>query len=254
MTIESVSDWVVLLAKKTTEHNYQFTNESKLEKERKTINCDSHVNNTIAIISILFDACSQQLSGYFINLDKIFPLAAFSCFRSYLETASLCAWLSDPSIDALERLARQLTYRTHEQIFILKTLEKELDYETLRKQKIDRLNDFAKEAMEYGILPVHDKKNNIIGIGKVIPNISELINKYFDLKPIYSYLSNIIHGHQAEMTTAGGKIGEKVIIDGMERVSISREPNPELIKRLEICLKISFPIVIENMWKLFGWK
>lgn len=254
MTNESVSDWVFNLINKTVEKNYQFTEESIFAREREAINCDSRINNTIALISLLFDACREQLSGYFINLDNNLPLAAFSCYRTYLETAALCAWLSDPSIDAIERHARQLTYRANEQIYLIQPFKKEADFEALRKTMVDRLQDFAKEAMEYRISPVLDTKNNIIGIGKVIPNFSALINKYFDLKPIYSYLSNIIHGHQAEMTTAGGKVGEEVIIDGMVRVKINTEPNPEFIKQLEISLRISFLIVCTNIWVLFGWE
>lgn len=253
MTNESISDWVFNLINKTVEKNYQFTEESIFAREREAINCDSRINNTIALISLLFDACRQQLLGYLINLDNNFPLAAFSCYRTYLETAALCAWLSDPSIDARERLARQLTYRANEQIYLIKPFEKDADFEALRKTMVDRLNDFAKEAREYGISPVVDGKNNIKGIGKLIPTISTLIDEYFELKSLYSFLSNIIHGHQSEMTTAGGKVGEKVVIDGMVRVKINRKTNPEFIIQLEICLLESLQIVLNNMWVLFGW-
>ena len=138
MTIDSVSDIVVLFANKTLAHNNQYAENSLLDQERRSLCNDKAIGNTIALISLLFDACIQHLSGYFLNLDNVYPLAAYSCFRSYLETAALCAWLSDPKINATERLARQLTLRIHEQKYYIKPFVNEADYESLKNQNRER--------------------------------------------------------------------------------------------------------------------
>ena len=254
MTIDSASDVVVLLANKTLAHNYRCTENSILAEERKTFANEEQLNNTITLISILFDACIQHLSGYFINLDNIYPLAAYSCFRSYLETSALCAWLSDPKINAKERLARQLTYQIHGQKYFIKPFEKEADSELLKKQKVEKIKDLVKEGNNFGLKEVLDKNGFIIGILEPMPNISNLIESCFDLKPMYSFLSNVVHGHHTEMITSGGRIGKKVVVDGMERVPISREVKQELVENLEVCLKNSYGLVLDSIWELFGWE
>jgi len=253
MSIDSISDVIVLLANKTLAHNYQCTENSILDQERKTLCNDKIMGNTIALISLLFDACIQNLSGYFLNLDNKFPLAAYSCFRSYLETAALCAWLSDPKINATERLARQLTLRIHEQKYFIKPFEKEEDYESLKKQKTEKINNLCMEGKNYGLEPKVDKNNNIIGVNNAMPKISDLIENNFGLKHYYSFLSNIVHGHHSEMITSGGSVGKKVNIDRIELVVISREPNHVLVDNLEVYIKNSFVILLDRMWELFGW-
>ena len=253
MSIDSISDMIALFVNKTLAHNYRCAENSILDQERKTLCDDKAISNTIALISLLFDACSQHLSGYLLNIDNIFPLAAYSCFRSYLETAALCAWLSDPKITATERLARQLTLRIHEQKYFIKPFVKEADYETLKKLKIENITELGIEGKKFGLEPKLDKNRNIIGVNEVMPKISDLIDDYFGLKHYYAFLSNIVHGHHTEMITSGGSLRKKIKIDSMELVPISREVNNELVENLEICIKNSFGTVLDSIWELFGW-
>jgi len=164
MSKDSISDMIVLFANKTLAHNYRCAENSIIDQERKTLCDDKAISNTIALISLLFDACIQHLSGYLLNLENIFPLAAYSCFRSYLETAALCAWLSEPRINATQRLARQLTLRIHEQKYFIKPFVKEADYESLNKQKIEKITALGMEGKEFGLEIKLDKNKNIIGI------------------------------------------------------------------------------------------
>ena len=253
MSIDSISEMIALLANKTLAHNYRWAENSIIDQERKTLCDDKAIGNSIALISLFFDACIQHLSGYLLNLKNIFPVAAYSCFRSYLETAALCAWLSDPKIKAAERLARQLTLRIHEQKYFVKPFMKEADYEMLKKQNIEKITALSEEGREFGLEPKLDKKINIIGVNGAMPKISDLIDDYFELKHYYSFLSNIVHGHHTEMITAGGSVGKMVNNDSMELVPISREVKSDLVENLEVCIKNSFGIVLDSIWELFGW-
>ncbi|QRN82853.1 hypothetical protein JR338_10585 [Chloroflexota bacterium] len=245
--IKMVNDELVSEITRINNHtigfNYKFTEQSVLAKEITILNNVNQVNNSIALISILYDATIQYFSGYALNIMNGFPLSAFSCIRSFLETAAICSWLSDPNIMALERLARQITYRINVSKYYVKPFRSEVDYESLLEDSKTYSEGLFNE------LQVASFKNDKYNM----PQISTLIDDQLAQKPIYSYLSNIVHGHHSEIITSAGEVKSSINIQDMKRIPIERKVNPQFVNQIEICIKDSYIILIEKMWNLFGW-
>lgn len=145
--------------------------------------------------SMLIEVAADQAMAFTKTLSNpAQTIAPWTSARSLIESAALGTWLLDNSIDGHVRVKRSLAFR----------------YEGLLQQekfvKCEGLNDIAdavrkriekveKNALSLGFLHIRDKHQKRIGIGMVMPSVTEIVDQALSKQGIYRLLSAAAHAH-----------------------------------------------------------
>jgi hypothetical protein len=148
-------------------------------------------------------ACDHLSTYNKIIAEPIETLACFTCIRSMLETTAIAAWVLDPTISSIDRIARVFSVRFDAIDQQLKfgrcigvTTPEIEDLET-------RLNAIEAEALALGYPQFRNTKNAIYAIGVVMPNATEVIRDVLSDEWLYRLLSAVAHGHHWAIAQLG---------------------------------------------------
>jgi hypothetical protein len=126
--------------------------------------------------------------------EPIEPLACFTCIRSMLEMSAIGAWVLDPAISSHERTARAFAIRFY-------AIDEQLKFGRcirVEQQKIaeleQRLLDVERDASIAGYPQLRSKKGAVVGIGRPMPNATEMIRDVLGDEWLYRLLSAVAHG------------------------------------------------------------
>ena len=80
--------------------------------ERTTYLRPESLHTVTAIATLLLESVGEHVTTFVKTItEPVNPLAAWTCVRSMLESASIAAWLLDPAIDAQTRVGRAFAHR-----------------------------------------------------------------------------------------------------------------------------------------------
>lgn len=119
-------------------------------------------------------------------------IAPWTITRSILETSALSSWLLDTEIDSYERVKRSLALRYEgfsQQAKFLQSIDQPIESINVKIEKIELI------AEELGFQKLRNKKGKRIGIGQVMPNVTEIIRDTFNEESFYRLYSAMAHSH-----------------------------------------------------------
>lgn len=161
----------------------------------------------MSIAQLLIEYSSQNLATFVKTLtDPIQPLAACACVRSMLEPCALSAWMTDPTIDHKERVARVFGYRyegLQQRLKLARVASAASTDQDVLEQRID---DVENTAIALGYLPVCNSKGKRIGIGRRMLGTTEIITQMLEQETMYRILSAVAHGHHWALRQLGFKL------------------------------------------------
>ncbi len=99
-------------AKLFSTHGNQPAHDSLADKEIRESPRPESIITACSIATQLIEYSGEHLTTFVkILTEPIEPLATWTCVRSMLESCALSAWMTDPSIDHKERIARAFAHR-----------------------------------------------------------------------------------------------------------------------------------------------
>lgn len=132
-------------------------------------------------------------------------LATWTCVRSMLESCALSAWMTDPSIDHKERVARVFAHRYEGLEQQLKCGRAGLIKPTELERLVLRIDEVEETAITLGYPPIQNTKGKRTGIGRRMPGATEIITLVLDKEKMYRLLSAVAHGHTWAINALGFK-------------------------------------------------
>lgn len=151
----------------------------------------------------LFTAYSQGVSLIDVAADHLMAftktitepaqsIAPWTNARSVLEASALSSWLLDTKIDSYERVKRSLALR-------YEGLSQEAKFIQSTGQSIEDVNKRIEEveliAEELGFSKLRNKKDECIGIGQIMPNVTEIIRDTLNEESYFRLYSAMAHSH-----------------------------------------------------------
>ncbi len=111
-----------------------------------------------------------------------------------MESSALAVWLLDADITVQIRVQRSLAFRyeglEHQRKF-LKSIGKHDEHDKL----LQRIDSIESTAVGLGFNKVIDWRGRRIGIGRVMPSVTEIVGDVLDEEETYRLLSAMAHGH-----------------------------------------------------------
>lgn len=116
------------------------------------------------------------------------------CTRAVLESASLSCWLSQPSIDASERISRSVGIRFDSILNELHALGKGKTGNTDPVDDAPFYNLLA-TASCLGISHQRNKNKHLCQVGTLKPKFTQAIESELSMRSAYGHLSNMVHAN-----------------------------------------------------------
>jgi hypothetical protein len=177
---------------------------SRMAQDITNFGGESPFRDAITFSDFAFQYTHDHLS-LFVNVlsDHLEPITSCTLIRSILETAAIGAWVTDPSIATVERVARVYSIRYESIVQNVKVLQctPGIDREEVEKTK-NRIDSIANHAAVDGI-DVNRENGRIKWIGKKKPSATELITDVLNAEWIYRLLSAVAHGHHWALRDIG---------------------------------------------------
>lgn len=179
---------------------------SLADKEIRASPRPESIITACSIATQLIEYSGEHLTTFVKTLtEPIEPLAAWTCVRSMLESCALSAWMTDPTIDHQERVARTFAHR-------YEGLEQQLRFgrvASVQPTELDaleqRIDEVEKNAIALGYPRIQNFKGKRMGIGQRMPGATEIIKLMLDEEKMYRLLSAIAHGHSWAIMQLGFK-------------------------------------------------
>ncbi len=144
---------------------------------------------------ILLDVAEDQAEAFIRSVvDPALSFAVWTSVRVVLESSALAAWLFDTDIAVKIRVQRSLAFRyegLEQHLKLLKSIGRQAEQDKLVK----RIDSIESEAIALGFNKVIDRKGRRIGIGQVMPSVTEIIRDILNEEKAYRILSAVAHGH-----------------------------------------------------------
>jgi hypothetical protein len=165
------------------------------ETEAATVPYPGIIRNAYSQGSMQVGVAADHLMAFSKTMtEPVETIAPWACVRAVLEASALAAWFLDPKITAEVRARRSFAFRFDgltEQVKYLRASKAEQADIDLTNKRIDDVED---KAAGFGFERVLDKKRNRIGIGMLMPSVTQLITLVFDDEPTFRLLSAMAHG------------------------------------------------------------
>jgi hypothetical protein len=173
-----------------------------------------------------------------------------------LESASIAAWLCEPTIDAMTRVGRAFAHR-YEGLEQEVRLAKALHRPAAEVSKLeDHINDVENVAAGLGFPRLRNRKGERFGIGQVMPSATEMIRRILDEEVAYRLLSAVAHGHVWAIQQLGFRQAASAVpsLHGVTLTAFEKHSGT-----LEGCCFLatrvakSFALPLWNQCRYFGW-
>ncbi len=167
---------------------------SKAQLEIETSSRPESSVTAIVHGSYLLEVAADQLMAFVkVCTEPVETIAPWTCVRSMLEACAIGIWLVDPDIDARTRMGRSFALRyegLNQQVKFFRTSN---NTEARKVQlRIESVEDLAAEL---GFGKLVDSKGKRIGIGKVMPSVTNLIKVVLHEEGFYRLVSAVAHAH-----------------------------------------------------------
>jgi len=141
----------------------------------------------------LIDVASDHLIAFTKTVtEPAQSIAPWTITRSVLEASALSSWLLDTKINSHERVKRSLALR-YEGFLQQAKFHQSIGQPTESiNEKIEKIEHLAKEL---GFPKLRNKKDKRIGIGVVMPSVTEIIRDTLNEESFYRLYSAMAHSH-----------------------------------------------------------
>lgn len=239
-------------------HGDQPAPDSLADKDVRESARSESILTVRAMAGLLIEYSGEHLTTFVkILTEPIEPLAAWTCVRSMLESCALSAWLTDPSIDNKERIARAFAHR-------YEGLEQQLKFGRLvlfQRAELDavkqRVDTVEQTAIALGYPRIQNSKGKRIGIGQRMPGATEIIKLVLDEETMYRLLSAVAHGHMWAITQVAFKpanaAADTANIAGIRAKYLDKQVNVGHMAYLGLVAARSFSKALWHLWSYMGW-
>jgi hypothetical protein len=239
-------------------HGDQPTPDSLADKEIRESPRPESIITACSIATQLIEYSGEHLAAFVkILTEPIEPLATWTCVRSMLESCALSAWMSDPSIDHKERIARAFAHR-------YEGLEQQLKYGRVvlvQPTELDaleqRIDAVEQTAIALGYPRIHNSKGKRMGIGQRMPGATEIIKLVLDEEEMYRLLSAVAHGHSWAIMQLGFKpvnvAADAADIAGIGVKCFEKQVFVNGMAYLGLGAAKAFAKALWHLWSYMGW-
>ena len=209
----------------------------------------------------LFTAYSQGVSLIDVAADHLIAftktitepaqsIAPWTITRSVLEASALSSWLLDTKINSHERVRRSLALRYEglsQEAKFIQSLGQTTEIVSNRIEKIELI------AEELGFPKLRNKNDERIGIGQVMPNVTEIIRETLNEESYYRLYSAMAHSHHWAYTQLSYRKVDEMTLQEDNTVLVEKHLSVDLVWWL--CVKIThyFSQPIKFKCELYGY-
>ena len=201
--------------------------------------------------SSLIDIAADHLIAFTKTItEPAQSFAPWTITRSVLEASALSSWLLDPKIEAHERVKRSLALRYEglsQQAKFLQSIGQST--ETIKK----RIDEIELMAEELGFPKLRNKKDERTGIGKVMPNVTEIIRDTLNQEANFRLYSAMAHSHSWAYTQLSYRIVHEEISKESDTNLFEKYLSLELVWTLCGSVAIYFSQAIRHKCELYGF-
>ena len=183
--------------------------------------------------------------------------AVWTNVRTVLESSALAAWLLDEHISVKERVQRSLAFR-YEGLEQQRKLLNSIGRHKERDGLMQRIDSIEQSAVSLGYSSVVDKNQKRIGIGQVMPPITEIIRDVLDEETTYRILSGVAHGHSWALTQLGMQVLDTQNCTAWDAIdantkSVQKHLRPEGVGYLCAIVATAYTKALWHTAHLFDW-
>jgi hypothetical protein len=153
-------------------------------------------------------------------------IAPWTITRSVLEASALSSWLLDPKIKTHERVKRSLALRYEGLSQQAKFLQSIGQSTEIIKKRIDEIEIMAEEL---GFPKLRNKEDERTGIGKVMPNVTEIIRDTLNEESNFRLYSAMAHSHSWAYTQLSYRKVDEGISQESDTVLVEKHLSLELV-------------------------
>lgn len=186
--------------------------------------------------------------------EPIETVAPWTCVRAALEMSTLSSWFLEPNITVQERVARGFAHRFQG----LVEQQKFSKCAGLDSQSVGRrIEKVEADAMALGFPKMVDGRGSRIGIGRLMPSKTDLIDEVFKKAETYRLLSALAHGHDWAIQAMSFRVVPDMKVepagDGVHLNVIEKAISPNALAYLGILAAevLSRPIWFQAIY--YGW-
>jgi hypothetical protein len=210
--------------------------------------------------AILIEVAADQLMTFVKSItEPVQTIAPWTCVRALLEASALATWVLESGISTELRVRRSFAFRFEgldQQVKWLRVAGKQTDIDKLLK----RIEDAEQDALNLGYPKVLDRYGKRIGIGQVMPSVTDIIRDMLDEEATYRLLSAIAHGHHWALSQLGFRLindneGENTNWTAVNKSThlLEKHIEPNSVSYLGLIAVTAFSKSFWCMCQLFGW-
>jgi len=255
---ESLSDLHTRISALADTNDHACTQNSIAASELATFKRPESITTAHSIADQLIEYSAEHLSAFVKTItEPIETLACWTCIRSMLESCAISAWLSDPAINAEQRVGRAFAMR-------YEGLSQQLKFGRCIGQPPAELERIKKHIIEVeniaiglGYPRLQNKKGFRDGIGERMPLATDLIGSELDEESMYRLLSAVAHGHSWAISQIGFKpisasaAGVKTC--GTHEHFMEKRVDPDGLAYLAIRGARAFARPLWSQYQYMGW-
>jgi hypothetical protein len=177
------------------EHGRKPTPDSQVAAELRSYERPKSLLDAYSQGTMLVEVAGDHMMAFAKTAtEPVQTTAPWTCVRSLIESCALAAWLLDPNIEPRTRVQRSFAFRFEglsQQVKFLRSIGDEI----ASSKAISRIDEVEQAALRLGFSQVQDKNGKRVGIGQIMPSITEIIKRTLDKESPYRLLSAMAHAH-----------------------------------------------------------
>ncbi len=219
---------------------------SKAQSEQKIILPNVEIKTATSVADALIESSGDHVFAFCKCItEPAVAMAPFTCIRGALEAGAIASWLMDPTIDRNGRLERSFAFR-YSGLEQQRKLANSMGLHKKAEKINSRISEVENHAINIGFSKLTNDKGKRIGIGIVMPSITDLIGNMFDKESLYRLTSAIAHGHTWAIKTFS-------FTETDEKYVHTKELSFTSIIFLSVEIAHIFALTIWRKANLYGW-
>lgn len=202
-SIDAVTEFMKETRDLWNQYKHQPTPNSQAAKELAEFPRPESIGTAYSQGTVLIEVAADYTFAVTRTLtEPAQTIAPWACARGILETSALSIWLLDTTINSEERIKRSLAFRYEgfeQQRKLAQSTNGKINPQTI----ISRMDEVEKIALKLGYEKIADKNGNRIGIGQVMPSITDITIKMLNKEQDYRLLSAMVHAHHWALQNFG---------------------------------------------------
>jgi hypothetical protein len=203
--VRALDDLIDHTGRFMNEFGNEPTQNSAAIGELNTFERSQSVMTALSQGALLVEVAADQLMTLVRSLtEPVQTISPWTCLRAILESSALAVWFLEPNIGARLRVQRSFAFRfeglDQQRKWMRVTHESEVDKVTARIDAVEQI------ALNLGYNRIADRNGKRIGVGQVMPSVTEIVRDVFDEEATYRLLSAMAHGHHWALTQLGFRL------------------------------------------------